>query len=272
MNMTNPKHVPQKQMRDMPSARIFVHGDPQIAHSTQESRNKEKVDIIAKHAEPGDITLVCGDCTQNGVGNVHSPIYLYGKICHCFRSSDTPSRNELKVFINDCMNPLEKACGEGNVLACPGNHDSHREYWFSSMNAVYDYLVKKYGRGAHNTYKKELDHIIIFSLGVYPNAKRLDWFKTQLKQTTKPFVVFWHYNLQGSYSDFWSDKEKENVYDVLNSHRDRCLFICEGHIHATYIREWKGFRVANGAGNAPVEIIIEKRDDDYHVDARIIRE
>lgn len=251
--------------------KIFVHGDPQISHNRQEERNKIKVERISQEAKKGDITLICGDLTQNGAGNVNNPFYLYFKICHCFRSSDVPSKNELQVFIDDCMKPLEKVCGEGNVLACVGNHDSHREYWFSDMNVVYDYVDKRFGKGAHQTYKREYDNICIYSLGIYPNSKQTSWFEKELENSDKPFVVFWHYNLEGSYSDFWPDKDKENIYKVLDKHRDRCLFICEGHVHSTYISEWRGFRVANGAGNGAIQITLDQNDNGkMNVDSTII--
>ena len=102
------------------------------------------------------------------------------------------------------------------------------------------------------------DGVALAFLDVYPDAKVLAWLARELRAKPElralPFVVFFHYNLQDAYSDWWTAAEKAAFRDAIAGLR--VLAICVGHNHATYTHKWEGRDVvcSGGDGWATVDV------------------
>ena len=104
-------------------------------------------------------------------------------------------------------------------------------------------------------YTKRKNNILFISLGVYP--KNLKFLKKNLPgDTTAPVIIFYHYNtVNEPHSDWWSDEEKENFYQVIKD--SNILAIINGHIHLSYKKKWRGFTMLNGGGSRLVRMNME---------------
>lgn len=239
---------------------FYIISDPQVGHEVQEERLLKKRDVLLKKATKDDVVLVPGDITQYGIGNVSNPFVRYLCMCVCIRRRKGESvdrySDELPRFKRMFMNPVEKKIG--NVLLCIGNHDSLTQWW-TGCNPVYEYVKRRHGG---LVYEKEVaGGILVFSLSEYPDARAVSWLKDRLNRQyakDRPFVVFFHYNLEGPYSDWWKDSEKEAFYKAIEPHKDRLAFIAVGHVHWTKLSEWRGIRVVNGAGEGLIRLTVHR--------------
>jgi hypothetical protein len=77
------------------------------------------------------------------------------------------------------------------------------------------------------------------------------------------FLIF-HYNLEGSFSDFWSEDDKQAFLKLANEYKSQILGIMVGHKHQTYQNVWNGFKVFSAAGSELMKIMI---DETYNVSA-----
>ena len=87
---------------------------------------------------------------------------------------------------------------------------------------------------------------------VYPNANICEWMtqtflKLQVVQLNTPVVLFWHYNLEGAYSDWWTDSEKSAFLAVVTCVKVLGIFV--GHLHSSYSNLWNGIPVFSSAGS-----------------------
>jgi len=237
--------------------RFFIISDPQIGNETQVQSLDIKTNIVLQKISPDDIVIIPGDLTEKGVGQVNNPIHRYLAYCACFRKEgDIPEDNQFRIFREKYLHPLDEKSKD--VFFCNGNHDTYTQKWWGEQD-VAKFIKKRYG-GLH--YMKKCNGIFVFSLSIYPNKKRIKWFESKLAKTTEPFVVFFHYNIEGPFSDWWSDDLKSMFLSVLQKHKERCVFIAEGHYHSSYFKYLKDFLVVNGAGNAVVSI--EVQTDENH--------
>ena len=240
---------------------FYVLSDPQVGHEQQEKRMHIKRDILLKEGTKKDVLIVPGDITQYGIGNMNNPFTKYLCMCICIRRQRGESvdkwSNELPRFKETFMKPVEEKLG--NTLLCIGNHDSLTQWWIGH-NPVYEYVRNRHG-GLN--YKKEIDGIVIFSLSEYPNAHAVKWLKTQLEKEhkTEPFIVFFHFNLEGPYSDWWTSAEKDAFYKVVEPYLERLAFVGVGHVHWSNISNWRGIKVVNGAGDALIRVKVTRSVD-----------
>lgn len=248
--------------------RFFVISDPQIGNDSQVRSMDIKKNIVLKNISPDDIIIIPGDLTDKGIGNVNNPFTLYFAYCACFRKpEDIPKENQLQILKDDYLNDLDTKCKD--MFLCIGNHDTYTQKWWGEQDPA-EYVKKRHG-GLY--YMKKCNNILIFSLSIYPNKKRTNWFKDKLAKTSEPFVVFFHYNLKGPYSDWWSDNEKDNFLTVLNKHKKRCVFIAEGHHHSSYFTHWNDFVVVNGANDSPILVDVEtdQNNNIVKVDTKLLQ-
>ena len=77
-------------------------------------------------------------------------------------------------------------------------------------------------------------------LGKFP--RELTWLGNQLaRHPDSPFIIAFHFPLEGAYSDWWPEKTKQRFYQIIKDYR--ILAILVGHRHASDVSLWKGIRV-----------------------------
>jgi len=235
--------------------RFFIISDPQIGNTAQEVSMKKKMEKILKVSQGNETLIIPGDLTDHGVANVKNPLINFLCMCTPFRKSKgediTQYKNELKILNNEYIRPLEIACK--NTLMCVGNHDSQTQWWIGH-NPVFSYVRKKHG---DLVYVKKIDGIMVYCLSEYPTIKNVEWMEKHLRKHSMPFIVFFHYNLEGPFSDWWSDKEKLYLVSVIQKNKKRFAFIANGHWHVSQARFERDILCVNGAGSSPVQVDVE---------------
>jgi hypothetical protein len=98
------------------------------------------------------------------------------------------------------------------MLMCQGNHDTYVPWPYVS-HPVANYIKSRYGE---QFYVREVNSVVFICCGIYPDKDVLPWLTEQLKSAgTKPVIVWFHYNLWGEYSDFWSEQEKQAFLETI---------------------------------------------------------
>ena len=168
----------------------------------------------------------------------------HGKVGNCSLLC-MPQLDEWGEFLNMWYTPLHQK--NISVYLCPGNHDDSRNWVTGSvynkikeMNRGQDYYSFDIGKN------EEKVHFIC--CGIYPNNKTLTWLTQDLSHTSPltPTFIFFHYNLTGQWSDFWSKAEKEQFYQVIQNQNVKAIIT--GHIHTSYSTIWKGIPVIGVGG------------------------
>lgn len=207
------------------TTKFLVDSDLHFRHHITDYK-KNHVEKIIKECDKEKIdALICpGDLTNNGWDGSHLLCWKYG--------GDV---DQLKPLKEEYVKPLEKHLP---VYLCHGNHDKYvpRPY---IHHGVLDYIKKKYG-GLR--YSFDINDIHFICLGLYPDEDGLRFLKNDLiKNTNKNVIIFFHYNLVGSYSDWWSNSEKEDFYDTIKNYKIIGLLV--GHHHISKVDNWKGYPV-----------------------------
>lgn len=243
------------------SHNFYVIGDPQIGHATQEERMAKKTADLVRLDDRDGVVIIPGDLTNKGFGSM-DPFTKYLCMCFCVRRArgeikGGKNKNELAEFHEKYVVPLENASRA--VLTCIGNHDSLTQWW-TGHNPAYGYVKDRHGG---LVYEREIDGIVVYSLSEWPKKRTVDWLASKLATHTKPFVLFFHYNLEGAYSDWWKPSEKEYLYEIaIRPHKNRIAFIAEGHYHASYVKKWRGVTVVNGGGNSVIKVRVDVGGED----------
>jgi len=258
---------------------FYVISDPQIGHDRQEVRAAKKTaDVLALDDKDG-VIIIPGDLTHYGLGSM-DPFTKYLCMCFCIRKARNESlgdKDELRELDREHVAPLSKASKD--VLMCVGNHDSLTQWW-TGHNPAYGYVKDRFGG---LVYEREIfgngpvgndedgDSIMVYSLSEWPKKKTVDWLAAKLVRHFKPFVLFFHYNLEGPFSDWWKPEEKEYLYEVgIRPHKDRLAFIAEGHHHSSYVKEWKGITVVNGGGDNAIRVSVHVSAGAVSTDAKLL--
>lgn len=237
-------------------SRIVIIGDPQVGSQEQENRMTAKLNRLATHESKVDYALIPGDLTQNGIGEVNS---VFTKLCcmcapYYAKMDVDMDENELEKFQNTYLNQL-RAHAE-NVIMCHGNHD---HAYTACYKPVINYIRRQYGG---TVYMRRNKNFNILVLGKYPNDSVIKWLRRQLRDlytntSENSLIVMFHFNLSGPFSDWWSDELKDRFDEVLQNYKQHVAFIAVGHIHSSYISEWRGYRVVNGSGDQYVSATID---------------
>lgn len=169
-----------------------------------------------------DVVLVCGDLCDHG----------YGRFC-CSTDPD-----ETSAFINEYYKPLKNT--GTRVMCCRGNHDTYNGIPIESWQPVRKFIVSEYG---DIKYSNVYGGVRFISCDIYPTEQIRNW----LSLTSEPTVLFWHYNLSGQYSEWWSDADKNSLFNIIKDKNILC--ICTGHLHSTEQRYWNGIKEISGSGS-----------------------
>lgn len=219
--------------------RFLVTGDPQIGHTGQEDvyKSTKRIEsMVAKQNEGTiDFALITGDLTQHGSNKINSA----KKILCCIGNQTVATKDEFNIFKSTILDPLEK---HFPVFLCHGNHDEVTR----TSTLVTDFVKKRHGDLHY--YKKFVGGLHLLCLGKYANKDTCQWLSQILKSigTKEPIIIFQHFNFKGSFSDWWTNEEKTNLYNTIKNHNILCIY--EGHLHHSYTYRWNGIPVANASG------------------------
>lgn len=230
-------------------------GNPEIRARKDYQLNKI---LELKEQENIQIVISAGDLTDDGTD---------GSKFWGLRSKQNDQLSPLK---KEWVEPLQN--NDIIPLMTIGNHDSYTGHPYF-YKPVFKY-VKELHDATHypwvwmnysGYYTFEHNGILFISCGKYP--KYLKWIKNNLTKD-KPMILFYHYNtVEEPFSDWWSDEDKDNFYELIKDY-DNILCIINGHFHSSYIKEWRGFKILNGAGTSMLMI---NMDNDKVKDVKFIK-
>jgi hypothetical protein len=129
--------------------------------------------------------------------------------------------------------------GHDGLLAYPvfesiGNHDLGTEA-----------PIKEKARLRHGgiDYSWDWDDLHLVCLDMYPDAKTRAWLARDLARIPSgtPLVLFFHYSLEGPYSDFWEQADKDAFAADLAGRNVLAIF--HGHEHRVGHYMWRGHPV-----------------------------
>ena len=121
------------------------------------------------------------------------------------------------------------------VFEALGNHD------FMGDTPVVPHITRRHGGVV---YSFNWDELHIACLGMYPSTETIRWLETDLRgiEPGRPVVVFFHYGIDGPWSQSWeSQEEREDLARVLSGHRIAAIF--HGHAHHAGHYRWREYDV-----------------------------
>jgi hypothetical protein len=120
------------------------------------------------------------------------------------------------------------------VFEAIGNHD------LNSESPIKRRVSSRHG--AIN-YAWDWDDLRLICLDMYPDEKTRHWLARELARTgrRRPLIFFFHYSLEGPYSDFWEETEKEAFARDIEGYNVAAIF--HGHEHHVGHYEWRGHPV-----------------------------
>jgi cytolysin (calcineurin-like family phosphatase) len=119
------------------------------------------------------------------------------------------------------------------VYEAIGNHD------FIGDSPVRGHVERRHGS---LIYSWDWDGVHFVCLDMHPDAKNLKWLAQDLKTAgERPLVVFFHYALDGPYSDFWEEEQKAAFGRAIEGRNVLAIF--HGHFHRAGHYTWRGHDV-----------------------------
>lgn len=174
--------------------------------------------------------IACGDLTEHGYDGKSALGWNYGgKI------------NEFGSFILQYVTPIKVI---KPIYMCAGNHDKYVP-WPYVHKAVFDYIKTTYG---DLKYSFDIEGVHFVCCHIYPDESILKFLQKDLEANKdKNIILFFHYNLIGPFSDWWTDVEKNVFYNVIKDYKISAI-LC-GHFHASYVYKWNNIKVIGLGGS-----------------------
>ncbi len=123
------------------------------------------------------------------------------------------------------------------VFECTGNHDRHARLLAPVLRAA------RKRHGGRLIYAWDWGNLHLVCLDLYPDADGLAWLARDLRGVGPhvPVVIFFHYSIEGPYSDWWSEAEKVAFAGAIEGYN--VLGIFHGHYHGSGHYVWRGHDV-----------------------------
>jgi cytolysin (calcineurin-like family phosphatase) len=120
------------------------------------------------------------------------------------------------------------------VFEAIGNHD------VNSTSPIKPRVVARHG-AIH--YSFDWDDLHLVCLDMFPDARTLSFLTQDLAKVgrRRPVILYFHYSLEGPYSDFWEPEEKTAFGKAIE--RYNVLAIFHGHEHRMGHYSWQGHPV-----------------------------
>jgi cytolysin (calcineurin-like family phosphatase) len=120
------------------------------------------------------------------------------------------------------------------VFETIGNHDLNQNS-----------PVKERVRQRHGSinYAWDWGDLRLICLDMYPDAGTVSWLARELDRLgpSRPVILFFHYSIEGHYSDSWEDEEKDAFAKAIEGHNVLAIF--HGHEHGAGHYMWRGHPV-----------------------------
>jgi UDP-2,3-diacylglucosamine pyrophosphatase LpxH len=209
------------------STKLVIFGDIHCGNSGiyPNKQNILKKILLFLSNNPETVILITGDLTDDGYGK--------GTCCFfpCATSNNCSNEDQSDTFITQVYEPIANITNR--VFCCHGNHDEGNSAY---SYPIIDWIKKTYNSTKNGFYNFQLNNLMFVCLGKYPDKEALLYLSQVILQsgTDKPYVLFFHYNIVGEWSQFWTDIEKQNFLSFIDENKLNVSCICHGHIHATY--------------------------------------
>ncbi len=193
--------------------------------------------------------------------DILNPAYNTSAVLFAGDLTDQGSDVQFQAFTEKWIRPMANLMPtkpHGGLYLCKGNHDETS----GSNSQLSKYLKKEYGDFC---YSFDIEGLHFACCGKYPQkimlGGTLAWLKSDLKKLAPetPVVIFFHYNLTGPFSDWWSitcgnctctssKSEKDYFFDAIKNYNIQCIFF--GHVHYSYSALWRNkFRITGVGGD-----------------------
>ena len=214
-------------------------------------------DLHVTHSSPGDKLPLRDKIISviNDKKNI-STIIVVGDL------TDNGNNDEFVNWLSFWYTPLDDCIKKygGEIYACLGNHDIGGNLWYKDSDIV-KWMKNEFGHTDFYTFDINDVHFICCGMcpvddGIggcccCPRPDTLKKLANDLADNSdRFFVIFWHYNSVGTYSDFWSQSDKDKVYKILLPYKNKILCIFNGHLHKSKEMLWGDLRTVLAAGNA----------------------
>lgn len=148
-------------------------------------------------------------------------------------TGDTTDNGHLEEFAE--FEAVYGLTGRDGLLRYPvfeayGNHD------LNSESPVKERVRQRHG-SAH--YAWDWGDVRFICLDLYPDAATRPWLTKELDRlgARRPVILFFHYSIEGYYSDFWEEEEKEAFAMAIEGHNVLAVF--HGHEHGMGHYIWR---------------------------------
>jgi cytolysin (calcineurin-like family phosphatase) len=134
---------------------------------------------------------------------------------------------------------FERTYGRDGLLRVPvfeaiGNHD------FIGDSPIPPHVRRRHGG---LVYSWDWEGVHFVCLDLHPDTQNLAWLARDLKKRDRasPLVIFFHYSIEGPYSEFWKAEDKDALAKALEGRNVLAIF--HGHFHRAGHYEWRGLDV-----------------------------
>lgn len=224
----------------MTTLNLFLDSDIHFSSKGIRSDKQNHLSLMKELSKSISIdAIICaGDLTEHGYDGSKFLCWKFGGD----EDQITPLKNYVKEIEKE-VTPF--------IYLCLGNHDKYPLEFFPFKNmGVTSYIKQKHGDLVYSwELTKNNVKIYFYCLNLCPSGNSLSYLKKELKERTKTdnIIIYFHYCITGSFSDWWTEEEKEAFYQVIKDHN--ILTIIVGHRHQNWLDKWKEFTVVSGAGS-----------------------
>jgi len=152
-------------------------------------------------------------------------------------TGDTTDNGTLEEFAE--FEQVYGLTGKDGLLRYPvfeaiGNHD------YVNEAPILERVKQRHG-GIN--YAWDWADLRLVCLDMYPDAKTLEWFRRDMQRVGRyrPVIPFFHYSIEGYYSDSWEREEKDAFARALAGYNVLAIF--HGHEHQLGQYTWAGHPV-----------------------------
>jgi cytolysin (calcineurin-like family phosphatase) len=152
-------------------------------------------------------------------------------------TGDTTDNGSLEEFAE--FESVYGLTGEDGLLRFPifeaiGNHD---------VNETSPVKERERLRHGGIDYSWDWDDLHLVCLDMYPDRRTQEWLLRDLELVgpDRPVILFFHYSLEGPYSDFWEESEKDSFARAIEGRNVLAIF--HGHEHRVGHYFWRGHPV-----------------------------
>jgi hypothetical protein len=207
---------------DRPTITFFVAGDSHFGATGVEALNRAIVEQM--NALPGT------DYPPTIGGQIETPhgVLFMGDM------TDSSQEKEWHEFER-----IYGRTGRDGLLKYPvyeaiGNHD------IIGNSPIKVHVKQRHGSLA---YSWDWSDVHLICLEMYPDSRTRAWLAKDLSKVgrARPLVVFFHYAIEGPYSDFWPEVDKQALAQALAGYNVLAIF--HGHFHHAGHYVWNGHDV-----------------------------